>query len=63
MPATDSLDPALVTNTVGLMVTRLWGETLVELAEDGGIEGKLAESYEASADAKTWTFKLRPGVT
>ncbi|WP_435659904.1 ABC transporter substrate-binding protein [Leisingera caerulea] len=60
---TDSLDPALVTNTVGLMVTRLWGETLVELAEDGGIEGKLAESYEASADAKTWTFKLRPGVT
>ncbi|MFY0309607.1 ABC transporter substrate-binding protein [Leisingera sp. D0M16] len=60
---TDSLDPALVTNTVGLMVTRLWGETLVELADDGGIEGKLAESYEASADAKTWTFKLRPGVT
>ncbi|KIC17791.1 ABC transporter substrate-binding protein [Leisingera sp. ANG-Vp] len=60
---TDSLDPALVTNTVGLMVTRLWGETLVELAEDGGIEGKLAESYEASADARTWTFKLRSGVT
>ncbi|MBQ4824167.1 ABC transporter substrate-binding protein [Leisingera sp. HS039] len=60
---TDSLDPALVTNTVGLMVTRLWGETLVELTEDGGIEGKLAESYEASSDAKTWTFKLRSGVT
>ncbi|MEX0303422.1 MAG: ABC transporter substrate-binding protein [Leisingera sp.] len=60
---TDSLDPALVTNTVGLMVTRLWGETLVELADDGGIEGKLAESYEASADARTWTFKLRSGVT
>jgi len=59
---TDSLDPALVTNTVGLMVTRLWGETLVELADDGGIEGKLAESYEASADAQTWTFKLRQGV-
>ncbi|AHD00309.1 ABC transporter substrate-binding protein [Leisingera methylohalidivorans] len=60
---TDSMDPALVTNTVGLMVTRLWGETLVELADDGGIENKLAESYEASADAKTWTFKMRPGVT
>ncbi|OED49694.1 peptide ABC transporter substrate-binding protein [Rhodobacteraceae bacterium (ex Bugula neritina AB1)] len=60
---TDSLDPALVTNTVGLMVTRLWGEPLVELSDDGGIEGKLAESYEASADAKTWTFKLRSGVT
>ncbi|UWQ31211.1 ABC transporter substrate-binding protein [Leisingera sp. M527] len=60
---TDSLDPALVTNTVGLMVTRLWGETLVELTEAGGIEGKLAESYEASADARTWTFKLRSGVT
>ena len=60
---TDSLDPALVTNTVGLMVTRLWGETLVELADDGGIQGKVAESYSASAYARVWTFKIRQGIT
>lgn len=60
---TDNLDPALVTNTVGLMITRMWGEPLVELAADGGIEAKLAESHEASADARTWTFTLRQGVT
>ncbi|KIC07582.1 peptide ABC transporter substrate-binding protein [Leisingera sp. ANG-M1] len=59
---TDSLDPALTTNQVGLMLIRMWGEPLVELAPDGGIEGKVAESFEASADASVWTFKLRPGV-
>ncbi|KUP94291.1 ABC transporter substrate-binding protein [Tritonibacter horizontis] len=60
---TDSLDPALATNQVAQSVIRLWGEPLVELSDDGGIEGKVAESYEASADAKTWTFKIRSGIT
>ena len=59
---TDSLDPATTTNSTGTMVSRLWGETLVELAPDGGLENKLAEEFSASADAKTWTFKIRPGV-
>lgn len=60
---TDSLDPALATNQVALSVIRLWGEPLVELGEDGGLVGMVAESFEASADAKTWTFKLRSGLT
>ena len=34
---TDSLDPALATNQVALSLIRLWGESLVELADDGGI--------------------------
>lgn len=59
---TDSLDPALGTNSVATQVIRLWGEPLVELAETGGVEGKVAESYEASADAQTWTFKIRQGI-
>ncbi|MEM8740482.1 MAG: ABC transporter substrate-binding protein [Pseudomonadota bacterium] len=61
--ATDSLDPALATNQVALMVTRLWGEPLVELSDDGGIVGKVAESYEGSDDASVWTFKIRSGIT
>lgn len=60
---TDSLDPALSTNQVALMAIRLWGEPLVELADDGGLQGKVAESFEGSADARTWRFKLRQGIT
>ncbi|MCR9151370.1 MAG: ABC transporter substrate-binding protein [Rhodobacteraceae bacterium] len=60
---TDSMDPALATNQVALMVIRLWGEPLVELTDDGGIEGKVAESFESTPDAQVWTFKVRKGIT
>lgn len=61
--STDSLDPGLSTNATSLQILRMWGEPLVELAEDGGIDPRLASEYEASADAKTWTFTMRSGVT
>ncbi len=35
---------------------------LTEIMPDGSVTGELAESFEASADAATWTFKLRKGV-
>lgn len=38
-------------------------DCLTEIAADGSLKGELAESWEASADAKTWTFNLRKGVT
>ncbi|MBO9463784.1 Periplasmic dipeptide transport protein precursor [Pelagimonas phthalicica] len=38
-------------------------DTLTEVAASGELVGELAESWEASADAKVWTFNLRQGVT
>lgn len=38
-------------------------DCLTQVAASGELIGELAESWEASADAVTWTFKLRPGVT
>ncbi|WP_243613490.1 ABC transporter substrate-binding protein [Shimia aestuarii] len=37
-------------------------DSLTEVAPNGSLRGELAESWEASADAKTWTFNLRKGV-
>lgn len=38
-------------------------DTLTQVSASGELIGELAESWEATADAKTWTFKLRSGVT
>ncbi|MFZ5963219.1 ABC transporter substrate-binding protein [Thalassococcus sp. BH17M4-6] len=38
-------------------------DSLTEVAADGSLKGELAESWEATPDAKTWTFNLRQGVT
>uniref|UniRef100_UPI004047A28A ABC transporter substrate-binding protein n=1 Tax=Yoonia sp. TaxID=2212373 RepID=UPI004047A28A len=38
-------------------------DCLTEVAADGSLKGELAESWEATPDAKTWTFNLRSGVT
>ncbi len=38
-------------------------DCLTEVAANGELVGELAESWEASADAVTWNFKLRTGVT
>jgi peptide/nickel transport system substrate-binding protein len=60
--STNTQDPALTASEVPLNNLRLWGEPLVEVDEMGDIEFRLAESVEASADAKTWAFKIRKGV-
>ena len=38
-------------------------DSLTEIRADGSLVGELATDWEATADAKTWTFNLRQGVT
>lgn len=60
--STNTMDPALTASEVPLSNIRHWGETLTEVNPDGSLENWLAESVDASADAKTWSFKIRKGV-
>ena len=60
--STNSLDPATFASSVPYGFGRCWGDTLVETSPAGEISSRLAESVEASADAKTWRFKIRSGV-
>jgi peptide/nickel transport system substrate-binding protein len=62
--STDSLDPGLAASSVPSTVNYSWGEGLVITSpHDGTAQPWLAESWEASADAKKWAFKIRKGVT
>ncbi|KIC17935.1 ABC transporter substrate-binding protein [Leisingera sp. ANG-DT] len=60
--STDSLDPALAASSVANNVLTAYGDLLVEVSPQGEIVPRLAETVEASADAKTWTFKIRQGM-
>ncbi|PSJ58313.1 ABC transporter substrate-binding protein [Pseudaminobacter soli (ex Li et al. 2025)] len=61
--STNSLDPGSWASQVPYTLGRCWGEQLLEVSPTGQIEPRIAEEYDASADAKTWTFKIRKGVT
>lgn len=61
--ATDTLDPAGYSAGVAFVTGRCWGDTLVEShPETGAAVPALAESWQASPDAVTWTFRIRKGV-
>ena len=58
--ATDSKDPAKFLSQVMFVIGRCWGDMLVESEPlTGQPVPALAESWEPSADAATWTFKIR----
>ncbi len=60
---TDILDPAKSSsNDLLQMVFLTIFSHLTEVDQQGRLQPLLAESYEASADAKTWTFVLRKNV-
>ncbi|MEM9761185.1 MAG: ABC transporter substrate-binding protein [Pseudomonadota bacterium] len=60
----ESLDPATYgTGIVNHFMTGAVGNCLAEIDATGSAVPELAESWESSADAATWRFKLRQGVT
>jgi peptide/nickel transport system substrate-binding protein len=59
---TDSLVPGQNENGFLSVLSYSFQNQLTEIDNNGKTIPELAESYEASADAKTWTFKLRKGV-
>ncbi|MBT4890513.1 MAG: ABC transporter substrate-binding protein, partial [Rhodospirillales bacterium] len=59
----DNLDPALIMDMY--MANVSFGQlrnNLTEIGSDGNLIGELAESWDVSDDAMTWTFKLLKGV-
>ncbi len=59
----DSLDPARISDA--FMTLLSFGQlrnTLVEIDEQGEPRPELAESWDASSDARVWYFRLRRGV-
>jgi peptide/nickel transport system substrate-binding protein len=59
---TDTLDPGSHENGFMQNVVYTYANHLFEVDNMGQIIPELAESYDASADAKTWVIKLRQGV-
>ncbi len=59
---TDTLDPATYLNSFTQTLGFGLRNNLTEVNNDGKLVPELAASFEASPDAKVWTFKLRQGV-
>ncbi len=60
--STNTLDPALNLSQVPFNFCKQWGEFLFRLNRDGSLENRIAEDIGASADARTWTMKIRDGI-
>ena len=60
--AGDNLDPAKTISRVEIVTTQQLRNPLVELDHESKPTNSLAESWEASPDAKTWRFVLRKDV-
>ncbi|HEV7434978.1 MAG TPA: ABC transporter substrate-binding protein, partial [Pseudorhizobium sp.] len=58
------LDPTIAAPVaIGQVTWQNIFEGLTTIDRDGSVQPQLAESWEISEDGKTYTFKLRPGVT
>ena len=59
---TDSLDPATQENYYATNFGYTRHNHIAEVSPEGKLVPELAESWEATPDAKTWHFKVRRGV-
>lgn len=59
----DTLDPRGSPDTHLALAWWAIRNSLTEVLADGTLVGEIAESWDASPDAKTWTFNIRKGVT
>jgi peptide/nickel transport system substrate-binding protein len=60
---TDTLLPGSLNDDGGRIVSWAYRSALTEVDATGNLTGDLAETWDTSADAKTWTIMLRKGVT
>ncbi|MBK0398651.1 ABC transporter substrate-binding protein [Limibaculum sp. M0105] len=60
---TDNLDPGVWENDFTIGQGFIYNNYLTEIDQNNGLAPELAESWEASPDAKQWVFKIRKGVT
>jgi peptide/nickel transport system substrate-binding protein len=58
----DTLSPPLAATKFQNNALLALGNCLVEVSPDGKLIPELATSWDSSPDAKTWTFKIRPGI-
>jgi peptide/nickel transport system substrate-binding protein len=59
----DTLDPSLSPdNYTMVLFLGAMHNYLTEIDHEGKLVGEVAESFEASPDARTWTFHLRKGI-
>lgn len=58
----DTLDPGTFINGFTVALSYGMHGFLTGVGTDGSLEPSLAESWEASDDAKSWRFKIRSGV-
>lgn len=59
----DTPDPALAGDSFTLYMAANLYDTLVRADENFGLDPALATSWSSTPDAKTWSFKIRSGVT
>ncbi len=60
---TDTLNPGTYDNGFTISMSYGFSGLLSGVGTDGNLQPEVAESWEASADAKVWRFKIRDGVT
>jgi peptide/nickel transport system substrate-binding protein len=59
----DNYDPGVWDSNFTQVFAHARHNYLTEIAADGSLVGEVAESWEPSADAKTWILKIRKGIT